>query len=217
MPPTPSSRCERHRDHRRRRPPVRAPRRRVGPRDGSARRTRRARRRRDPVGDVQFAYGGSEDGGNADTMVTELGPSGLPFTNVRNGCATGGSALVSAVRTLAIGRVRRRPGRRLRQASARCVPERPGRLVAPRLVRRGRADGHHAVLRREAPALHARLRHLGARRLRRSPRRRSRTARSRLMRGGGSRCRPPRSAPRRCSRTRSRSTCCAHREREQRR
>ena len=43
--------------------------------------------------DVQFAYGGSEDGGNADTMVTELGPTGLPFTNVKNGCATGGSAL----------------------------------------------------------------------------------------------------------------------------
>jgi acetyl-CoA acetyltransferase len=53
--------------------------------------------------DVQFAYGGSEDGGNADTMVSELGPIGLPFTNVRNGCATGGSALVSAVRTLQSG------------------------------------------------------------------------------------------------------------------
>ena len=29
--------------------------------------------------DVQFAYGGSEDAGNADTMVAELGPTGLPF------------------------------------------------------------------------------------------------------------------------------------------
>jgi acetyl-CoA acetyltransferase len=53
--------------------------------------------------DVQFAYGGSEDGGNADTMVSELGPTGLPFTNVRNGCATGGSALVAAVRALQSG------------------------------------------------------------------------------------------------------------------
>jgi acetyl-CoA C-acetyltransferase len=53
--------------------------------------------------DVQFAYGGSEDGGNADTMVTELGPTGLPFTNVKNGCATGGSALVAAVRALQSG------------------------------------------------------------------------------------------------------------------
>jgi acetyl-CoA C-acetyltransferase len=53
--------------------------------------------------DVQFAFGGSEDGGNADTMVTELGPTGLPFTNVKNGCATGGTALVAAVRALQSG------------------------------------------------------------------------------------------------------------------
>jgi acetyl-CoA C-acetyltransferase len=45
---------------------------------------------------VQYAFGGSEDGGNADTMVSTLGLSGLPFINVKNGCATGGSALISA-------------------------------------------------------------------------------------------------------------------------
>ena len=32
--------------------------------------------------DVQFAYGGSEDGGNADALVTDLGPTGIPFVNV---------------------------------------------------------------------------------------------------------------------------------------
>lgn len=53
--------------------------------------------------EVQFAYGGSEDGGNADTMVSELGPTGLPFVNVKNGCATGGSSLVSAVTALRSG------------------------------------------------------------------------------------------------------------------
>jgi acetyl-CoA acetyltransferase len=53
--------------------------------------------------DVQFAYGGSEAAGNADTMVADLGPTGIPFTNVKNGCATGGSALVSAVRALESG------------------------------------------------------------------------------------------------------------------
>ena len=53
--------------------------------------------------DVQIAYGGSEDAGNADTMVSELGPTGLPFVNVKNGCATGGSALVAAVRALQAG------------------------------------------------------------------------------------------------------------------
>ena len=53
--------------------------------------------------DIQFAYGGSEDGGNADTMVSDLGPTGRPFTNVKNGCATGGSSLVAAVRALQSG------------------------------------------------------------------------------------------------------------------
>ena len=53
--------------------------------------------------EMQFAYGGSEDAGNADTMVSELGPTGLPFVNVKNGCATGGSSLVSAVRAIQSG------------------------------------------------------------------------------------------------------------------
>ncbi len=46
--------------------------------------------------DIQFAFGGSEAGGNADTMVNQLGLTGLQFINVKNGCATGGSALVGA-------------------------------------------------------------------------------------------------------------------------
>lgn len=45
--------------------------------------------------DMQFAFGGSLDGGDADTLVSELGLTGLPFVNVWNGCATGGSALTS--------------------------------------------------------------------------------------------------------------------------
>jgi acetyl-CoA acetyltransferase len=53
--------------------------------------------------DVQFAYGGSEDAGNADTMVADLGPTGIPFINVKNGCATGGSSLVSAHQALRSG------------------------------------------------------------------------------------------------------------------
>ncbi|MEM1113952.1 MAG: thiolase family protein [Pseudomonadota bacterium] len=46
--------------------------------------------------DVQFAYGGSASSGSADALVNELGLTGLPFTNVANGCATGGSSLMSA-------------------------------------------------------------------------------------------------------------------------
>ena len=36
-------------------------------------------------------------------MVNELGLTSLPFTNVANGCATGGSALVSAQMAVASG------------------------------------------------------------------------------------------------------------------
>jgi acetyl-CoA acetyltransferase len=52
--------------------------------------------------DIQLAYGGSDAAGNADTMVTQLGLTSLPFVNVKNGCATGGSALFgcySAIRS----------------------------------------------------------------------------------------------------------------------
>jgi len=51
--------------------------------------------------DVQFAAGGSDAGGNADTTVSTLGLTGLPFINVKNGCATGGSALTTAHAMLA--------------------------------------------------------------------------------------------------------------------
>ena len=53
--------------------------------------------------DVDFAFGGSRDGGNADALVTDFGLTGLPFVNVRNGCATGGSALVAADTTIRAG------------------------------------------------------------------------------------------------------------------
>jgi acetyl-CoA C-acetyltransferase len=53
--------------------------------------------------DMQFAFGGSDAAGNPDTMVADLGLTGLPFVNVRNGCATGGSALTMAARTLQAG------------------------------------------------------------------------------------------------------------------
>jgi acetyl-CoA acetyltransferase len=56
-----------------------------------------------PWSRVRAAYGGSDAAGNADTLVAELGLTGVPFTNVRNGCATGGSALVSAVNAIRSG------------------------------------------------------------------------------------------------------------------
>jgi acetyl-CoA acetyltransferase len=53
--------------------------------------------------DAQFAFGGSRDGGDADTLVSELGLTGLSFVNVWNGCATGGSALTMADATIRSG------------------------------------------------------------------------------------------------------------------
>ena len=57
--------------------------------------------------DLDFAYGGSlammlpgsegSQSGTPDTLVNELGLTGLQFVNVVNGCATAGSALQSAV------------------------------------------------------------------------------------------------------------------------
>jgi acetyl-CoA acetyltransferase len=53
--------------------------------------------------DMQFAFGGSSSSGAADIMVNDLGLTGLPFINVANGCATGGSALAAARAAIASG------------------------------------------------------------------------------------------------------------------
>jgi acetyl-CoA C-acetyltransferase len=53
--------------------------------------------------DVQFAFGGSHEGGNADALVADLGLTGIEFVNVSNGCATGGSALAMADRAIRSG------------------------------------------------------------------------------------------------------------------
>jgi acetyl-CoA C-acetyltransferase len=53
--------------------------------------------------EIDFAAGGSDAAGNADTSVSMLGLTGVPFVNVRNGCATGGSALTMAHAMLRAG------------------------------------------------------------------------------------------------------------------
>ena len=53
--------------------------------------------------DIQFAFGGSISAGSADTLVNELGLTGIPFINVANGCATGGSSLISAFNAIKSG------------------------------------------------------------------------------------------------------------------
>jgi acetyl-CoA acetyltransferase len=53
--------------------------------------------------DIECAFGGSSSSGAADIMVNELGLTGLPFVNVANGCATGGSSLAAARAAIASG------------------------------------------------------------------------------------------------------------------
>ncbi len=112
--------------------------------------------------DVQFAYGGSEDGGNADTMVSELGPTGLPFVNVKNGCATGGSSLVSAVTAIRSGEYDIGLVVGFDKHPRGAFQNDPADWSLPAVVRRGRPDGDDAVLRHEASAIHARSRDPGA-------------------------------------------------------
>lgn len=45
--------------------------------------------------DIEFTFGGSAAAGNADSLLPRLGLTGTQFINVANGCATGGSALLS--------------------------------------------------------------------------------------------------------------------------
>lgn len=53
--------------------------------------------------DIQFAYGGSTASGHADSLVNLLGLTGLPFTNISNGCATGGSSLIACSQAIQSG------------------------------------------------------------------------------------------------------------------
>ncbi len=54
-------------------------------------------------GDIQFAYGAASAAGAPDTMVEQLGLTGVQFINVSNGCAAGGSALFSASTSIKSG------------------------------------------------------------------------------------------------------------------
>jgi acetyl-CoA acetyltransferase len=47
-------------------------------------------------GDVDFAVGGTNGETKPDNMVSRMGMTGVPFVTVKNGCATGGVALMTA-------------------------------------------------------------------------------------------------------------------------
>ena len=52
---------------------------------------------------VQFAFGGSYEIDNPDAVVAMMGLTGIPFTDVYNGCATAASALSLAAQTIRSG------------------------------------------------------------------------------------------------------------------
>jgi acetyl-CoA acetyltransferase len=53
--------------------------------------------------DMRFAFGGSYEADNPDAVVNQLGLTGIPFTDVYNGCATAASALSLAARAITSG------------------------------------------------------------------------------------------------------------------
>src|ERR1043165_2548252 len=53
--------------------------------------------------DIQFGFAGSYDIDNPDAVVALLGLTGIPFTDVYNGCATAASALTLAAQTIRLG------------------------------------------------------------------------------------------------------------------
>jgi acetyl-CoA acetyltransferase len=53
--------------------------------------------------DIQFGFAGSYEIDNPDAVVALLGLTGIPFTDVYNGCATAASALTLAANTLRLG------------------------------------------------------------------------------------------------------------------
>jgi acetyl-CoA acetyltransferase len=53
--------------------------------------------------DVQFAFAGSYEIDNPDAVVALMGLTGIPFTDVYNGCATAASALTLAANTIRLG------------------------------------------------------------------------------------------------------------------
>ena len=52
---------------------------------------------------IEFAFGGSYEVDNPDAVVALLGLTGIPFTDVYNGCATAASALALAAQTIRLG------------------------------------------------------------------------------------------------------------------
>ena len=141
--------------------PVRPLRRDDGHRDGRDRDPRARSPTRASSGATSSSRSaGSYEVDNPDAVVALLGLTGIPFTDVYNGCATAASALHARGQHDPARRARPRHRGRHGQAPARRVQRRPASLRVPVVVRRGRAVHHDEVLRDEDQQVHARPRHL---------------------------------------------------------
>ena len=149
-----------------------------GHRDGRDRDPARARRRRRRVARHPVRVRRAATRSTTPTRSSRCsGLTGIPFTDVYNGCATAASALTLAAQHDPARRPRPRHRGRHGQAPARCVQRRSAPVRVPVVVRRGRAVPHHEVLRDEDQQVHARPRDLARRRSPRSRRRTTATAR----------------------------------------
>ncbi len=109
--------------------------------------------------DIQFAFGGSYEVDNPDAVVALLGLTGIPFTDVYNGCATAASALTLAANTIRLGDVTS-ASRSGWTSTSRRVQRRSAPVRLPVVVRRGRPVRDDQVLRYEDQQVHARPRDL---------------------------------------------------------
>ena len=149
------------RDRRRGAAPVRPLRRRDGHRHGRDRDPARARRRRRRVARHPVRVRRAATRSTTPTRSSRSsGLTGIPFTDVYNGCATAASALDARRADDPPRRVRPRHRGRHGQAPARRVQRRPAPVRVPVVVRRGRPVRHDEVLRHEDQQVHARPRHL---------------------------------------------------------
>ena len=109
--------------------------------------------------DVQAAYGGSSAAGSADIMVGELGADRPPLHQCRQRLRHRRLRLGRRVRRGGERAGRRGAGGRVRQTPARILQRRASRLGPAGVVRPGRADAHHPILRAQDPALPPPARH----------------------------------------------------------
>ena len=132
-------------------------------RDGCGRDPRRARRRRASSGRTSSSRSPAATRSTTPTPSSRcMGLTGIPFTDVYNGCATAASALTLAANTIrlgdhhlgiAVGMDKHPPG---------AFGADPRLYACPEWYGERRPVRHHEVLRHEDQQVHARPRHLAA-------------------------------------------------------